>query len=91
MIVGCKRCIVVVTTSTVSSLIPQDPLQVSGPGFLQLHAGGLQGVGVFTLPPAKPDLKTQSTHNRVMGHPNVTRLGEKHKETHGNYTGSKII
>lgn len=34
-------CCVVVTTSAVSCLIPQNLLQVGGPGFLHLHAGGL--------------------------------------------------
>lgn len=51
-----------VITSTVSGLIPQDPLQVGGPGFLHLHAGGPQGVGVLTFSPAEPDLKTQAAH-----------------------------
>lgn len=49
-------------TSTVGSLVPQNPLQVGGPGFLHVRAGRLQGVGVLPFPPAEPDLKTQRTH-----------------------------
>lgn len=68
---------IVCCTSTVCCLIPQNPLQVSGPGLLQVHAGGPQGVGVLTLPSAEPDLKTEAAHTRVMGHPNVICLREK--------------
>jgi len=66
----------------VGGLIPQNPLQVGGPGFLHLHAGGLQGVGVPTFPPAEPDLKTQTAHTGVVSHPNVASLGEKTQKIH---------
>lgn len=66
-----------IITSAVSSLIPKDSLQVGGPGFLPLHAGGFQGVRVLTLPPAEPNLKTQAAHDRVMSHADVTGLREK--------------
>lgn len=67
-----------------SGLIPQNPLQVGGPGFLHLHAGGLQGVRVLAFSPAEPDLKTQTAHTRVVGHPDVTCLGKKNTGTKKN-------
>lgn len=67
------------TTSAVSCLVPQYPLQVSGPGFLHLQAGRLQSVGVLMFPPADPDLKTQTAHTGVLGHPNIVCLANKTK------------
>lgn len=60
-----------------SGLIPQNLLQVGGPGFLHPRAGGLQGVGVLAFSPAEPDLKTQTAHTGVVGHPDVACLGKK--------------
>lgn len=65
------------TTSTVSCLVPEYPLQVRGPGFLHLETGGLQSERVLIFPPPDPDLKTQTAHNRVLGHSNVIRLENK--------------
>lgn len=49
-------------TSTVGGLVPQDPLQVGGPGFLRLHAGPSERVRVLPFSPAEPDFKAQSAH-----------------------------
>lgn len=52
----------VILTSTVSGLIPQDPLQVGGPGSLRLHAGCSECVRVLPFPLVEPDLEAQSAH-----------------------------
>lgn len=57
-----------------SGLVPQDPLQVGGPGFLGLHAGSPEGVRVLPLPPAEPDLKAQAADAGVVRHPDVAGL-----------------
>lgn len=64
-------------TSAVSRLVPQNPLQVCGPGFLQLHAGGLQGVGVAAFPPAEPDFEAHAAHAGVVRHADVAGLEQK--------------
>lgn len=61
-------------TSAVSRLIPQNPLQVGGPGFLHIHAGGLQGVDVAAFSPAEPDFEAQATHAGVVRHADVAGL-----------------
>lgn len=78
-------CTCVVTTSAVSGLVPQDLLQVGGPGFLHIHAGGPQRVGVLTFSPAEPDFKTQTAHTWVVCHPNVARLREKTRDSGETY------
>lgn len=56
-----KMCLGVLT-SAVSGLVPQNPLQVGGPGFLPLHAGSSECVRVLPFSPAEPDFKAQSAH-----------------------------
>lgn len=58
---------VFVGTSVVYCLLPQDPLQVPGPGLLQLPANCLKCVCVLGFPLPEPDLKTQATVTAVLG------------------------
>lgn len=76
---GQKGRVAAADTSAVSRLIPKDPLQVGGPGFLRLHAGGLQGVGVAALSPAEPDFKAQAAHAGVVRHADVAGLEQEKK------------
>ena len=64
-------------TSAVRGLLPEDALQVGGPGALHLQAEGPQGVCVLPLPAADPQLKAQRVVPRGLGHPDVTRLSGK--------------
>ncbi len=58
---------VYVGTSVVYCLLPQDPLQVLGPGILDLPANCLKCVCVVGFPLSEPDLKTQATVTTVLG------------------------
>lgn len=55
-------------------LLPQDPLQVLGPGLLRLPAACLQGVRVLAFPLSEPDLETQASVSTVLGHADIARL-----------------
>lgn len=57
-----------VGTSVVYCLLPQDPLQVLGPGVLHLSADCLKCVCVLSFSLPEPDLKTQATVTAVLGH-----------------------
>lgn len=59
---------VFVGTSVVNCLLPQDPLQVLGPGILHLLAYCLKCVCVLGFPLPEPDLKTQATVTAVLSH-----------------------
>lgn len=76
-------------TSAVSRLVPQNPLQVCGPDFLHLHAGGLQGVGVAAFPPAEPDFEAQAAHAGVVRHADVAGLEQKNM--HGSRGASRMV
>lgn len=58
-------------TSVVHCLLPQDPLQVPGPGLLQLPAACLKRVRVLGFPLAEPDLKAQAAVAAVLGQANI--------------------
>lgn len=60
--------LVLVVTSVVYCLLPEDPLQVLGPSLLHLPAHCLQHVSVLGFPLPEPDLKTQATVTAVLGH-----------------------
>lgn len=55
-------------------LLPQDPLQVLGPGLLRPPAACLQRVRVLAFPLSEPDLKAQAAVSAVLGHAYITRL-----------------
>lgn len=58
-------------TSVVHCLLPQDPLQVPGPGLLQLPAACLKRVRVLGFPLSEPDLKAQAAVAAVLGQANI--------------------
>ena len=61
-------------TSVVYGLLPQDPLQVFGPGFLHPSANSLKRVCVLAFSLSEPDLKTQAAVTAVLGHAYVRCL-----------------
>lgn len=81
----------IILTSTVSGLIPQDPLQVGGPGSLRLHAGCSECVSVLPLPLVEPDLEAQTAHAGVVRHSNVARLRESAEIHQGQTQNGKKV
>lgn len=52
-------------------LLPQDLLQVFGPGLLHLLVSRLKHVSVLRFPLSEPNLKTQAAVPTVLGYTNV--------------------
>lgn len=72
-------------------LLPQDPLQVPGPGLLHRPANRLKRVRVLSFPLPEPDLETQAGVAAVLGQAYICCLlqrGEKSGEV--GFKGGKV-
>lgn len=72
-------------------LLPQDPLQVSGPGLLHVWVHSLKRVRVLSFPLPEPDLETQASVAAVLGQAYICGLLQRGKRANEvRFEGEKV-